>query len=60
MEDRYMGEMFLNFMLGEGVIPYYGMDLFQPQMGKFTKWTSTVPVIGSQFRVHVLGSQIIF
>ena len=34
--------------------------LFQPQMGQFTKWTSTVPVKGTQFRVHVLGSKTLF
>ena len=33
------------------------VELFQPQMGQFTYWTSTVPVIGAQFRVHVLWSK---
>ena len=35
-------------------------ELFQPQMGLFTFWTSTVPVIGAQFKVHVLGSKTLF
>ena len=34
--------------------------LFQPQMGQFTWWTSTVPIKGAQFRVHVLGSKTLF
>ena len=36
------------------------MELFQPQMGQFTQWTSTVPVIEAQFRVHVFGSKSLF
>ena len=35
-------------------------ELFQTQMGQFIQWTSTVPVIGDQFRVHVLGSKTLF
>ena len=37
---------------------YWG--IFQPQMGQFTQWTSTVPVIGDQFMVHVLGTKALF
>ena len=35
-------------------------ELFQPQMGQFTYWTSMVPVIWAQFRIHVLGSKTLF
>ena len=35
-------------------------EFFQPQMGQFTYWTSTVPFIWDQFRVHVLGSKTLF
>ena len=36
------------------------IELFQTQMGQFTYWTSTVPVKGTQFRVHILGSKTLF
>ena len=35
-------------------------ELFQPQMGQFTWWTSTKPIIGAHFMVHVLGSKRLF
>ena len=35
-------------------------ELFQPQMGHFNSWTSTVPIIWAHFRVHVLGSKTLF
>ena len=37
-----------------------GGDFFQPQMGQFTYWTSTKPIIGAQIKVHVLGSKTLF
>ena len=37
-----------------------GDELFQPHMGQFTQWTSTVPVKETQFRVHVVGSKTLF
>ena len=36
---------------------WYAVELFQPQMGQFTYWTPTEPIIGAQIRVHVLGSK---
>ena len=46
--------------IGPGYLGHIGGELFQPHMGQFTYWTSTVPVIGDQFRVHVLRSKTLF
>ena len=38
----------------------WSTELFQPQMVQFTYATLTVPVKGTQFRVHALGSKTLF
>ena len=48
LRDSMMGEMIFVF------------ELFQPQMGQFTLWTSTEPIIGAHFMVHLLGSKTLF
>ena len=52
--------LMLKVHLPTTIATFWIPELFQPQMGKFTLWKSKVPVIGAQFRVHVLGSKILF
>ena len=56
--SKLQTEIALSKLHSEYVALYHSVrELFQPQMGQFTWWTSTKPIIGAHFKVHVLGSK---
>ena len=59
MRTRFSGILFFDPFLELAVYEFL-QELLQTHMGQCTEWTSTVPVIGAQFRVHVVGSKTLF